>query len=86
MAFALDDGGDVAAQLEAGDDYYWGNGVDRDSDLARSYWAMAAEQGDTVAQSRLDTVDAGQPLHYTPDGSDGRNLVTNVWADTLDKI
>ena len=80
------DAGDADAQLAAGDFYYWGEGVERNGDTALHYWSLAADQGNEAAAERLHTVLSGQPLHYNPDGSPGRDLVTSVWKDTFDRI
>ena len=45
--------GDVAAQLELGDCFFYGDGVDQSRELAIVEWSKAAEQGNSDAMFRL---------------------------------
>jgi TPR repeat protein len=68
------DDGDAVAQRIAGDMYYWGDSVPLNWPLAQAYWELAANQGDPVAQQRLDNWFHGLPIHAVNDGSEGRKF------------
>ena len=85
-AIAAADGGDMEAQVAAGEAYYWGLGVTGDIDTAERYWTMAADQGSEQAADYLAQLAAGRPLAWHPDGGTGRRLFGSLFGGDDDEM